>query len=207
MDSGKEEEGLVLGRQNSMYIMGTWDVTDEDTGTGRMCWSAWLERRAGAGYGEPCMTFLGVSTRFYSQEFQHERDTHQCFRKATFVAGRGSKKKIRQEVKGEKKSWTVSAGKQRADGLRGQQMNQQNLEESGCGMVVSLTPGYRNLVNVSEILQTSSVLGFPIEPFEELFKTPMPRPMDSEFLEVEAHGSVVPMCNQGQEPRSRQSYL
>lgn len=69
MDSGKEEEGLVLGRQNSMYIMGTWDVTDEDTGTGRMCWSTWLERRAGAGYGEPCMTFLGVSTRFYSQEF------------------------------------------------------------------------------------------------------------------------------------------
>lgn len=35
------------------------------------------------------------------------------------MAGRGSKKKIRQEVKGEKKSWTVSAGKQRADGLRG----------------------------------------------------------------------------------------
>lgn len=68
------------------------------------------------------------------------------------MAGRGSKKKIRQEFKGGKKSWTVSAGKQRADGLRGQQMNQQNLEESGCGMVVSLTPGYRNLVNVSEIL-------------------------------------------------------
>lgn len=31
-------------------------------------------------------------------------------------------------------------------------MNQQNLEESGYGMVVSLTPDYRNLINVSEIL-------------------------------------------------------
>lgn len=37
-----------------------------------------------------------------------------------------------------------------------QEANQQNLEERLCGVVVSTTLGYQHLMNISEILQTSS---------------------------------------------------
>lgn len=82
------------------------------------------------------------------------------------------------------------------NGLREvEEANQQNLEESIYGMMESIPLVYQYALTFLKFSKQVLHLSFPTESPGELSRTPVPRPLKSESLEVEVHDRVVSRCS------------